>query len=284
MVVAETKSVCEQLISSRFSCRVNKVSSETIRQRVADYESLLQPILTILASGSYWGTRTHQKGWSETIEALANVYEDLELNSRGGSMALSNLQLYPPLLALYTAGFAAWLNEQYETLYQILRETTYVEFERSEALAHKLFYWKACHRDLWNQHVLGDERKYVPISEHMFEIVLKAVRPLTSKGKSSLEKSFDDFEYFCGLVEAYGSGDLIDQPDSTWEPIGQFIWRSGTRRYGEKKDEEFLRRYNNPSWAALNAGFFGGKQDHFKKTVNNFEAFCLKVRGELHVF
>lgn len=283
LIVAKTKSTCQELLAERFSCQASQIDKELIRKRVADYESLLEPLLSALAPGAYWGTTEHQKHWRQTVESLANIYETQELRLRSGTSVLLELRCYPPLVALYVAGFSAWLNERFDTLFALLRNTTYVELERSQPLPHKVFHWKARHRDLWNDYVLDGSKKYVPISEHLFEVVSKIVEPLTSLNTNDLSDAFDDFEYFCGLVEAYGSGESLDNPDSTWGNIGRFIWKFGTRRSGENKGEEFFRRFSDPNWAALKSGFFGGKHEHFFKTIQNFEVFCSRVRSQMGV-
>ena len=284
LVVAKTKAACAELVSGRFVCQMSQIDDDLIRNRVAEYEETLKPVLEVLAPGAYWGKQEHQKHWTQSVESIANVYETQEMSMRGGKAVLLELRQYPPLVALYVSGFAAWLNENFDTLFQLLRNTTYIEMKRSEQLSHRLFLWKARQRDLWNKHVLENSNKHVPISEHLLELVIPMVEPLTSLSRSALEDAFDDFEYFCGLVEAYGTGVSLDYPDTTWGLVGRFIWKFGTRRYGESKGDEFAQRFSSPTWTALQSGFFGGKQERFLQTIRNFEEFCGKVRSQNGIF
>ena len=284
LVVAKTKAACGELISGQFTCQMSQMDDELIRKRIAEYEEILEPVLEVLAPGAYWGNQDHQKLWTQAVESLANVYETQDMSMRGGKVVLLELRRYPPLVALYVAGFAAWLNENFDTLFQLLRNTTYVEMERSERLPHRLFLWKASQRDLWNKYVLEDSNRHVPISEHLLEVVTPFVEPLTALNKVALEDAFNDFEYFCGLVEAYGTGESLEYPDTTWGLVGRFIWKFGTRRSGESKGDEFAERFSSPTWAALQSGFFGGKQEHFFQTIRNFEEFCGKVRSQKGIF
>lgn len=284
LVVAKTKTVCQELLAERFSCQANDLDAGLIRKRVADYDSLLEPLWSVMAPGAYWGTKDHQKHWRQVVESLANIYETQDMQLRGGKVVLLELRCYPPLVALYVAGFAAWLNEQFDTLFSLLRNTSFMDLGRRQPLPRKMYTWKAKHRDFWNDYVLDKSRLYVPISDHLLEIVTKTVEPLTSLNKNELSDAFDDFEYFCGLVEAYGSGEALDNRDATWGPVGRFIWKFGTHRSGEHKGEEFARRFGDPNWTALQSGFFSGKQSLFLKTISNFEHFCGKVRNQMGVF
>jgi len=80
LITNSTIEVCSELRGERFTIR-GDCSEDIVRQRIADYEQLLDPIASALAVGCFWGGKQHCKLWSQCIEDITNVYEEGHVNT-----------------------------------------------------------------------------------------------------------------------------------------------------------------------------------------------------------
>jgi hypothetical protein len=279
LMLNHTRQVCEELASDKFSLQVSP-NEETVKNRVRLYDETLEPLRAGLSAGCYWGGDSEVNLWTQCIESVANTHADKLL---AGSTLFIGMLVYPALTLLYAAAIGAFLNERFNVLWPLLRKLEYMENRRHRSLATEAYHWKAEVRDNWNHVFFGKERRYTPVSDHLLEITKRAVGGLVPVS-SRFQEHFDRFEYFLGLVECYGTGAVVSNPDLAWAPVGSFIWRSVHEESGQ--GQRYLNEISvaEETWPPLAAGFFGRTASGARAAVTAYERFLQRVRESLSIW
>ena len=270
LVVAQAKQLAIELAGSDFPPD-GEVSDDALRQRVSRYEELVMPMTAVLANGCYWDDVAGSRLWIEALAVIGNAHETEE--PKGGRVAFLNLRFYPAAIALYAAGIGAVANEQYETLSRLLEDTPYYEFGQRKKLARKIWQRKAEDKDIWNKHILGRDL-YVPISDHLSEILREPMRDLLPH-EVRYNEVVDRFEYLCGLHE---------YQKSSWGPVGRFIWKGRRQESAIAKQLADELANEGEAWAPLRSGFLKKGTEEATKVLAGFEEHVQAVRNQLHVW
>lgn len=245
----------------RFPVQGANVNKEDFLQRMQEYEKIVKDLQQIVILLARWGDQ-------EQLFLLEKIFSRL-IEADKGSAGLTlwlNFNWYPIQILMYSAGIAALSVKKYDTLNLILSAQAQGRLAEGKnlplivAVASNLaeindqFKW-----------IPGQEKKHVPRSEHLFQILNPVLEDLLFIGKG-YEKLFDDFEVYSALVYASATG-------RGWGPLGRFGWKHSSyggedspfnRIVGEAKNEK-------EKWLPLQAGMFAGSTDHFLEVSGAFE-------------
>jgi len=225
----------------------------------------------LMAVGCYWSPEASRPLWSR---ALRRVVDSAKEGS--GLTVWLTLRRYPALLILYASGIACMVGEQYSVLADILLRTELREYSSSAPLGRALNTYSVL--EMGAQHRLpGMERHHTPLSERLADSTREPLMDLLPSDEEYLE-SFDDFEYFLGLV----AWDLNAQArDQSWGPAGCFAWRGShpmggqatkaSQRLGQQAEEA------GESWQVLASGFFGGSLERFRASRTGFDDMVARL-------
>lgn len=283
IVVAETKSVCSELLSDRFDCGI-KPNAGNVKERVKEYEQITKELNKVLAAGGFWAENRFDI-WGNAIASLANAYTAMPNPSQGFKTFL-HMRLFPPLVSFYIAGFGAWLNGNFKFLKFIISELEYVEMDSRRKLSTELQHtiWE-CAED-WKQYVL-EQSRLTPLSEYLASKCIELVAPNVSQSLPELEREFDRFEYFLGLADSYDpSATETEIPLISWAPIGRFIWRTNTVRRHEKtfgQDCLAKAEQGEERFPFLDAGFFNGNKKALELAIIRYELYCKEAKRKLEI-
>lgn len=260
LIMEETERVYGALSEANFPVQGANFSVEELKQRLARYEASLETLVSLLATGCYWGTLVHQKLWVKVLERVGNPPV-----SKGGLVAWLNLRLYPALLLLYASSVAAVAKERYSTLAALLTNPMYNEDRGRTPLALKLVPVEIVSKDNMNQ-MLG-EQFHTPVSEHLFEVLRAPLRDFLLDDVV-YERTFDRFECLFALVHA---DFLKSQGGSVWGPVGRFGYK--LRHDGGSNPLKALlaeAAQRKESWEPLKAGLFEGDYSRFEQIAAEY--------------
>lgn len=110
----------------------------------------------------------------------------------------------------------------------------------------------------------GQERKYVPRSEHLHTTLQPVLEDLLFLGRK-YEQCFDEFEVLMAL-------DFAHATQYGWGPPGRFAWKHSSRL---RSDSPYKRLVDVASaqgdkWEPFRAGLFNGSLEEFKKQADAY--------------
>lgn len=270
LVVEELRLCLKELSAERFPIDARPVDGKSIAARLSDYETVVGPLLSIVALLAWWATEEQRPSLERLISRLFDSVEEL-----GGSIAWISLQWYPLSLVQYVGGIAAVAAGNYENLSAILLTPTNKSKNADGLrLAVHAVAGGIGEADTYNvfKALPAYERFYLPRSEHMF----KTVRPVLEQNLflgSSYEECFDRFELIVAL--AYADRGQLDL-ESVWGPPGRFALKYGSGINGDAVTRLIAEATTSgDAWPPLAAGFFRGSSERFLKVAN------LYVKGVL---
>ncbi len=264
LVMQEVEKVYSELSSDRFSLSI-PYSSEALIQRVQHYESLTEILVAMMVAGCYWGERSHEYLWVDTLERIANTNEP-----KAGVSYLpiwKNLSLYPALVLLYAGGIAALASGHYNTFAGLLIQPQVRELERSKPPTLALHASAVIDKEVAEK-LLGRGERYTPLSDYLYKILREPLRDFLPQ-EDRYTRCFDRFEYLLALV----CSDLYEkQLRQFWGPIGSFGWR---REIIDEIASESSQA--GKDWLPLKAGLFDGLATRFKVVQAAFHEQLAKV-------
>jgi len=220
--------------------------------RLGDYGAALERLQALVIVGAVWGEPHHQPMWQKALERLAHPPHP----PSSFSVPWENCRLYPAIRLLYGAGIAAAASAKFATLRGFFEVPARIETGESAPLV--LVGWRNWVVDLNTLRSGLGQRYYVPLSEHFFTTLREPLRDFIP-ADDEYERVFDLFEYLLGLTYIY-----YEDHQSGWFPPGRFVFKmSGTRGIRALAMAEADRL--GPSWPVLQAGFFGGSPETFRK-------------------
>jgi tRNA A-37 threonylcarbamoyl transferase component Bud32 len=277
LVMGQVQLMRDEFLGDRFHVTAPGNVREQMCERVKQYEEFLAPLLSAVATGSYWGDESHWGLWKQCIETAANCYEDTQ--SHAGNKGLIDLRQYPPLLLLYAASLGAFLNDRFATLRFLRHNLEYFHMERQSDLVEELIYWNGEQISTWNDVILGDGRNYTPISDHLSEVCFDVTRHLVPL-RATFDVQFDRLEYFVGLMVCGKRPDV--DAKHTFAPTGTFLWRRAQEpefgSYFVKQAEDRGR-----SWPPFQAGLFDKDPSILGRAVEVFDAYVDNERSRRHM-
>jgi len=243
-----------------FPVQGSNIQKEDFLDRMRKYEEVVKDLQQIVILLARWGE-------GEQLIILGKVFSRIAEADRG----LSGISLwihfcwYPIQVLMYSAGVAALSAGKYSALKVIL--TTLVQ--NSSAERERLPIIVAVTSNIFDIHdefmwIPGKEDKYVPRSEHLFEILEPTLEELLFVGKS-YERLFDNFEVYSALVYAN-----IMRGD--WGPIGRFGWKHG-RGAGDSPFDCVVKEAKEAKgeWPPLRVGMFNSSLERFLEVSKALE-------------
>ena len=268
LIHEETERVHKELASERFSTQV-PCPQEVFRQRMHQYEALVERLMAMLAVLSYHDTGENSYLLTRCIERLAQPLR------HNGAIALLDLQAYPALLLSYIAGVGALAAKRFRNLAAVLREPEYHDQTHNERISaiSKLHVWSVFeHTYKWMPRP-DAEREYTPVSNYLLDL-LRPVMHDYLPDDTKYEETFDIFEYLLALT-------YMDLMHDSWSPLGAFGWRYRRRDWERSPLAEFtqVELEKGVDGELLRAGFFGGSVDRFKEIVQNHRDWLQEGTG-----
>ena len=273
LVHEETEKLFAEMSGPAFAAQPQFPPAEELPNRVGQYETLCDILLSVLVTGCYWGNEGATKLWVTCLQRIAN-----QADSGGGLVYLINLRRYPALLLLYGAGLAAVAAGNYQTLAALLTKPKVKNDEgKQEEICSVVYPIRVMEQDVG--HLLpGMNRHFTPVSDHLFGKLRVPLRDYLPRDEDYME-AFDRFEYMLGLVHA----DLNrweTESGTWWGPVGCFgrrgrhILHEGnvSQRIGAEIEAE------GSNWPPLKAGLFGGSLDQAKIAKSKFDGFLSRIR------
>jgi len=267
----ETERVCNELKTDRFKIDGIKFSDELFQKRMLEYESLIQPLSSMLSALSYYDNGENAHLVTSTIERLANKPRD------SGIIGLINLQLYPALLVFYSAGICALSSNKFNNLKYILIEPKFKAYfdGEKEPIIGKLNVYAVFDQ---GAEILvprpNAKTEHTPANNYLFDVI-RSISKDYIPDDVKYEETFDIFEYilsllYCDLVQ--GSGSLP----------GRFGWRY--KRSQKFLPSEFIKNgiKLGDNWNFLKSGFFNGSADHLSKIVEEYDSRLKEVTRGWH--
>jgi len=235
-----------------FPVQDSNVQKEDFLERMHKYEEVVKDLQQIAILLARWGE-------GEQLSILKKIFKHVAESDKGSSGKNLWLRLgwYPSQILMYSAGVAALSAGKYDAIKIILTtpvKTSSVEERRLPIIAvvasnlsniHDAFKW-----------ISGQEKKYVPRSEHLFQTLELILEELLFIGKS-YERLFDDFEVYSALV-------YVDVTGRDGGPIGRFGWKH-SKDMGDNPFNRIVEEAKEmkEEWPPLRAGIFSGSLERF---------------------
>lgn len=242
------------------------VDVDEFDRRLRFYESAVETLMTMAATGCYWGGPGHGDDWVSVLTRIGSPP-----NMGDGVVALLHFQLYPALLVLYACGIGALAAGNWPMLTRILKDPVHQSLYGSEPLVRNIAPASVVSHELMNGvfikagQLAPNNKRHTPSSDHLFDIVRNSVKDALPVDDDYAE-AFDLFEYLFGL--AYLS--LTD--DGRWGPIGRFAWRARGREQSSpmKRVEDQISEMGT-EWPLLVHGLFGGSLEKLKQVKAGYD-------------
>lgn len=244
----------------RFPNSRDEVSDvEKIKERLQRYEEDINDLCKIAIILAKWSTTEKEL---EQLERIFTIVAETEKNNSGLSF-LINLEWYPLMLLLYSAGISAIANKNYPALKVVLRSKAYVGNGENDLQAIIIpAVSRISEIQDWFKNVSGNEKHYVPRSEYLFKLLQPTLEDLLFLGKR-YERYFDEFEVFLALA-------YILETKREWGPIGRFGYKHGRGKNSPYKNiVEAMKEYGN-AWAPSKADIFDYADQEFQQLVSNY--------------
>lgn len=271
LVMAETEKLYSELNENNFPLD-HPFDAEQLRNRVQKYEALSELLLSLMINGCYWGNKEHEKLWVRCLERIANPVREKE----GGYYDVwLNLKLYPALLLLYGGGIASVAAEKYNTFSAFLSRVK-IRGRSDDRPAFLSLNAVNIMEKQFGQMLPGMERKYTPLSDHLYGYLRRFLREFLPD-EIHYEECFDKFEYLLGLVVADRREKEVGR---VWGPAGRFGWRYADnydKSIMNKLEQEIERGASPLIDSLMESGLFEGSADRFKHIKKSFDAFIKRL-------
>jgi hypothetical protein len=276
LVFRQTASVCTQLTEANFPATA-AVTVEEFLTRIHRYEELSEGLLSIMATGCFWGDGKLDSIWPKIIEQIATS----RLTKTGAPQWVS-LRLYPALLLLYIGGLAAIAKGNYSALAALLLQPKLKNEDGNYSLIEQLYASSVIGDERFRNALCGATQYKLPVSAYLYAFLRERLREFIP---SDIEYSavFDRFEYVLALV-------WTDQnPNSTrtdWIPVGGPLGLFASKTVGcgeasvfEQLDQELSDLGKN--YPVLRSGIFGGSVGRLRSASQRVAAQIQLERNNL---
>lgn len=272
-----------------------------IAETAAKYWQLVEPFCWSLQVAARWGAADTLGPWIRGLNALATEARKV----KGGLMALADLRDIPVLASVWVAALASTAQGRWENFNALLVENTipdpslhgkprvaiiasvtpYHPFGNAESVANVLAHSVKTGDDYAKSVAgLGTEygRYYTPVAEWLFAVMRPVFRE-QFVDDDAYESAFDYAEVALGvvtedlaIVRATGSG----RPYRFYNKwFGRATWRYARDRCDPVADLSAEHAALGTSWAALQAGLFGGSGERAAAAIEQFGETFREVAG-----
>ena len=231
-------------------------------QAVKKLEALSETMMSLMATGVYWGTDSQVPLWCRAIERLGSTSVS---DVNGAYMMWYDLLQYPAMLALYAGGLGALATDNEEALIDLLlkprlRDKARQEVRTPVAACDTLF-------DEYATKLLWPERRITPVSDHLHMVLRPALLELVPED-ADYDNLFDRLEY---LISFTGYGSPGKQKGMV--RYGRFYWR-GARMNDNPAVQQIDKAIEKEgaSWLLLRKGVFNSNGAELAKAIEAHKA------------
>lgn len=255
-VTEHLKLYIEATSLEHFPVQEPDAQQENFLKRMQKYEEVVKDLQQIVVLLAKWGE-------GEQLSILEKIFRHTAEADKGSSGI--NLWLhfswYPIQILMYSSGVAALSAQNYRALKVIM--TTTVRYSSTEREPSPIVVPVTNNLTDINdafKWIPGQDKKYVPRSEHLFEILKPTLEDLLFLGKD-YERLFDDFEVYFALVYA-------DAMNIDWGQIGRFGWKHG-RSIGHSPFRRIIEeaKVAEKAWPPLQSGMFNSSFERFNEVA-----------------
>lgn len=276
LVSQETVKLCDALARAG-AVSPAMVTEQEFRRRVQFYESQAAAVVTIMATGCFWGEQEHASIWAKVLERVATAA------GRPGGRLSNSIDCYPALLLLYAGGLAAVASGEYATLAPVLYETRLASFEQAGMASR--FPAQALVDDKVAAEILYGGNRGVGLSERLHAYLREPLRGLVSFA-TEYDELFDRFEYLLALIWTDEDPQSISLDWIAQDvPLGLFAPKTAGLAQSQAGIAETvaaeISQYGH-DWPPLRGGLFAGSIQRLqssKKRVDGFVATLQSNRG-----
>jgi hypothetical protein len=267
LVSEQTASLCAQLTETNFPANV-PVTVEEFLTRIHRYEEYSKALLSIIATGCFWGDRNLEPIWPKMIERVASV-----VTTHTGDPQWVRLRYYPALLLLYAGGLAAIGRGNYSALAALLLEPRLKGEDGNYCLIEQLYTSSVIRSEQFRAALCGATEYKLSASAYLYAFLRERLREFVPSD-TEYSAVFDRFEYLLAMV-------WTDQnPNSArvdWIPIdgplGLFASKSlgrGDTGVIEQMDQELSDL--GEKYPLLRSGLFGGSTGRLRSASRRIAA------------
>jgi hypothetical protein len=224
-------------------------TSAAVAERVGRYEQAVEILMHLLFAGGCWGNASHSDLWIDAIQRVLGPDEP-----RAGNEGWIDLADYPALTGFYACGLGAVAGRKPDTVVRVLRGGRVRYANQEGPFLLRLHQWFL--RDAkWLYGVPGLDRKKVPVSERLFELMKMPARDALVEA-SRYEEVFDEWELLLSLAISDERDRRFGDPRT---PVGRFCYRH--HDLGAQSILVRARRSlesEGDGWSYVRAGLFGG--------------------------
>ena len=265
----EIEKITTALTEKSFPGTASQDHPKELLTRVLYYNSLTEILLSVVATGTYWGESQHVALWTGMLQRIVNA------TGRGdGLVHLAKLRRYPALLLFYAAGLGAVASRNYGTLAALFLRPQATVDGKNLPLVSALHTFAVMENDIG--HMLpGMERHHTPLSDYLFAELRSPLREYLPSDEE-YQLVFDKFEYLLGLTHAdLGRHEL---ENGWWGPIGCFSWRG--RHTGNSSLPKLMRKeleLEGGAWGPIQGGLFHGSAEEATIAMSKFHAHLARI-------
>ena len=267
LISEETQNVCSQLSELNFPGNAT-VSVEEFLNRVHRYEQFSEVLLSVVATGCFWGDPKLEPVWAKIVERVATAYTGYP-----GRPQWVRLRFYPSLLLLYAGGLALIAKDNYSGLAGLLLDPKISSEAGDYCLIEQLYATSVIEDEQFRTALCGETRYKLPVNAYLYAFLREPLREFIPSDRE-YSSIFDRFEYILALV-------WTDQnPSSTrvdWIPVdgplGLFAAKALGRREAsiiEQVDRELSDL--GKSYPLLRSGLFGGSASRLRSAKQRIAA------------
>lgn len=267
LVSKETESLCAHLTETNFPASV-PVTVEEFLTRIHRYEELSEKLLSIIATGCFWGDSNLEPIWPKIVERVAATGA-----TNTGKSHWVSLRFYPALLLLYTGGLAQLARGNYSALASLLLQPKLNAQDGNYSLIEQVYASSVIGDEQFRTALCGAAEYELPVSAYLYVSLRERLREFIPSDKE-YSGLFDRFEYLLALVWT----DL--KPESTrvdWIPVGGPLGLFASKAMGRGEpsiiDQIYLELSDlGKSYPLLRSGLFGGSPGRLRSASQRVAA------------
>ena len=220
LVDREVDDVVRRISPEHFPMDVDRVTVETVTNRLEAYEIATDPLIPLAMVGAAWAEPEHVDMWQDALKRLSARDEG------NGITMLLKLQTYPGTLLMYALGLGAVHSDRLSFLAKIFSTPIVRRYSnRPRTRAAPLLAADFAAPSTGDQTlILGYEKNYVALSDWLHDRIAPYARHLT-RDAERFTRLFDTVELLISL-------DFASNPSEAYQefaPMGAFGHRSENR-------------------------------------------------------
>lgn len=250
------------------------MSTADLQEKLAFYQVESQTLMSMIATGCYWGESDHHRIWSKALRRLSHF------NSLPGHRydSIYYLQLLPSLFAMYAGGMASIAASDFDTLAALLLHESWPDPQTGSSvpLALHIIPNRVLDSALLKQ--IQDFDTWTPVSTCLgASAILRSATQDAWIDDDNFDDLFDWFEFFLGVVVLDLGMNVLDRKVVY---RGRFIYRNNPSHDLRTMpvNQRFIEEYQTlgDRWPPLLAGFFGRSAE---RAVQAYQEYARFING-----